>query len=551
MKCWQIISLNALLIGWLTGAASTAAAQVTEAPVSDTTMHPDTSSSIIQLVTADYSIGITPKNDSVNLQKLLGHVEMMQNGTLFDCDSAFINKNSNIMDAYGDIHINQDSVQVYGDSLHYLGNERKATVLGNTRLEDGKMVLTTPKLDYDLNTRVGTYTNGGKLVNGTTTLTSVTGYYFADLKQAYFKKDVVLTDPQYILNTDSLQYNSQTKMAYFVAPTVIHSGKSIIYTHSGYYNMNTGAARFDQRPTVVDSSQTITSDSLFYNKVTGMSIAKGNVVWTDTAQKMSVLSGYSIYNDSLQTLMATQKPLLIYQMDKDTLFMASDSLFSAPEKKENIITGPGYLPLKHPEKGASSKIQDTDSTGHRYLKAFFHVRIYSDSLQGVCDSIYYSFRDSTFRMYHNPILWAGDSQMTGDTIYLHTQDKQASRLDLIRNGLVINKTGPNFYNQVQGNLIFGYFSKNQLDWMHAIGNAESIYYAKDDSGAYIGVNKASCSIIDIYFDTKKSQVSRVVFRRDAAGTTYPLSQTNPSLMQLRHFRWEDALRPKSKTELMH
>jgi lipopolysaccharide export system protein LptA len=508
----------------------------------------DTSSSVIHLINADFSVGITPKNDSLDLQKLIGHVQMEQSGTLFTCDSAIIDNLHNIMDAYGNIHINQDSLQVYGDFLHYLGNQRQAFIQGNTRLTDGLMVLTTPKLNYDLNARIGTYTDGGKLINGTTTLTSGIGYYFADLKESFFKKNVVLIDPQYTLHTDSLQYNNETRVATFVSPTLINTGNSDIYTRSGFYDMIHGMASFDHRPTVVDSSQTITSDSIFFNKATGVSIATGNVVWSDTAEKMMVLSDYSIYNDSLHTLMATRNPLFIYALPNDTLYMASDSLFSAPLATEDTLTGIAYFPQAKTV-AATTGPPVTDSSSHRFFRAYFHVRIFSDSLQGKCDSLYYSFRDSTFRMYRNPILWTGDSQMTGDTIYLHTRNKKAGRIDMVRDAMVINQTGPNFYNQIKGNFIYGYFLDNRLDRMHSYGNAESIYYAKDDSGAYIGVNKASSSIIDIYFDTARSQVSRVVFRKQAEGTTYPLSQISPNDMQLPDFKWQEALRPKSKEEL--
>ncbi len=517
------------------------------AHVPDTTIRGQGDTATIHLINADFSVGINPKNDSLNLQKLIGHVEMEQQGTLFTCDSAIIDNLHNIMDAFGDIHINQDSLQVYGDFLHYLGNSRQAFLQGHTRLNDGKMVLTTPRLDYDLNARIGTYNEGGTLVNGTTTLTSHTGYYFADLKEAFFKQNVVLVDTQYTVHTDSLQYNSQTRVATFVAPTVIQTGSSVIHTSSGFYDMAGGRAFFDQRPTVVDSSQDITADSISFVRATGVSIARGNVVWTDTSEKITVLSNYSIYNDSLHTLMATRQPLVIYSMERDTLYMASDSLFSAPTPVEDTLSGPGYF---QPPKGAPADTSSArDSSSHRFFRAYFHVRIYSDSLQGRCDSLYYSFRDSTFRMYRSPVIWTGNSQLTGDTIYLHTRDRKAGRLDLVQNALVINQTGPNFFNQVKGNLIYGFFGDNRLMHMHAAGNAESVYYARDDSGAYIGVNRASASAIDIYFDTARSQVNRVVFRKDAEGTTFPLPQVSPSDMQLPDFKWEAALRPKSREEI--
>src|SRR5690606_18928482 len=88
-----------------------------------------------------------------------------------------------------------------------------------------------------------------------------------------------------------------------------------------------------------------------------------------------------------------------------------------------------------------------DSTD-RYFMAWHNVRIFSDSLQAVSDSLFYSGMDSIFRLFTDPIVWASGSQVTGDTIYLYTKNKQADRLYVFENGLVINQSDQNMFNQV-------------------------------------------------------------------------------------------------------
>ena len=53
--------------------------------------------------------------DSItSLQTIAGNVILKEGLTLFYCDSATINKQTNIMEAYGNIHINQnDSIHTY------------------------------------------------------------------------------------------------------------------------------------------------------------------------------------------------------------------------------------------------------------------------------------------------------------------------------------------------------------------------------------------------------------------------------------------------------
>ena len=195
---------------------------------------------------------------------------------------------------------------------------------------------------------------------------------------------------------------------------------------------------------------------------------------------------------------------------------------------------------------SDTSAQNNDST-NRFFEAYYHVRIYSDSLQAVGDSMFYSGEDSAFRLFKQPIVWSRESQVTGDTIYLFTQNKKPSRLYVFENALSIDKVGPAYYNQVKGRTINGYFKNGNMDYIRAKGNAESIYYAQDEGNKYIGVNKATSDIIDMYFEEKKPQ--KVVFRSNLQGTTYPMRQVNHDELRLRGFKWLDNLRPKSKYDL--
>ncbi|MBX5438017.1 MAG: hypothetical protein IRZ29_00595 [Thermoflavifilum sp.] len=500
---------------------------------------------IIYIIHADSLIGIQ-KADS-DITKLMGHVILQQGNTLFSCDSAYKNNTTNVVDAYGHIHINQaDSVQAYGDYLHYLGNEKLAILSGHVRLQDAQMTLFTEKLTYDLHQHVAQYLQGGKLVSQQTTLTSQSATYYTDLHQAFFQHQVRLNDPQYTLRTDSLAYHTDTHTAYFIAPTLIHlqDSATVIHTHDGYYNTDLGEAMFASRSVITDSSQMTTADSLFYFRKKGLGVARGNVIWRDTSRKVTVLAGYAETHDQTSTLLATQQPLLIYEMKNDTLYTVADTLFSGIIPRKDT---PNKGPLD-PEKTALPDSARQDSSAIRYFSAFHHVRIYSDSLQAVADSMYYSFADSTFRFYIQPVVWIGDYQLSGDTIYLLTEHQQAKELQLIEHAIIINQIGKNMFNQVKGRTIFGYFEDNRLNWMHVNGNAESVYYVQDDQGAFIGINRVSCSVIDIYF--KDQKVYRVAFRGEPSGSMSPLKGARLQDYLLRNFSWQVNRRPKSKTELI-
>jgi len=193
-------------------------------------------------------------------------------------------------------------------------------------------------------------------------------------------------------------------------------------------------------------------------------------------------------------------------------------------------------------------VNGKDSSDIRYFQCYHHVRIFSDSLQAVCDSLFYSAGDSVFRLFRQPILWASGSQVTGDTIYLFTKEKKADRMYAFENGFAINKSGENMYNQISGKTINGYFKDGAIDYMRSKGSpAQSVYYVKDEGQAIVGVNIASGDIIDMRFANK--ELNKVVFVRDVTGTMYPFKQTPADKKLLRSFKWQEEKRPKSKYEL--
>ncbi|HEY0272374.1 MAG TPA: OstA-like protein, partial [Chitinophaga sp.] len=253
-----------------------------------------------------------------------------------------------------------------------------------------------------------------------------------------------------------------------------------------------------------------------------------------------------LVRNGTDTLLNKALPPQLLRNGKDTLpgKALPSQLQAATGKNSAVNVNAAQLPAP-PDTAYTAE----DTTEQRYVLAYHHVRIYSDSLQGVADSAYYSTIDSTFRMYHQPLLWANiKTQMSGDTIYLFTKNQKADKILLNTNGLIVNEPTPGLYNQIKGNMITGYFLDNKLDWMHVDGNAESIYYIQDSDSAYLSVNKSLAAIINIYFID--NQLYKVNLIKDPEGVMYPFTQRPRDKMLLSNFHWEPARQPKSKYELL-
>jgi hypothetical protein len=249
-------------------------------------------------------------------------------------------------------------------------------------------------------------------------------------------------------------------------------------------------------------------------------------------------------NKKTGMFLATQHPLMILQQDNDSTYITSDTMYSA--KLANLHDSL-YQDLPRDTITSRVVVNARDTAELRYFRCFAHVRIFSDSMQAVCDSLFYSARDSVFRLYKNPIVWANNSQVTGDTMYLYTRNKKPDRMYVFYDGFAINKSDTGQYNQMSGRTLNAFFKDGGIDYMRAKGSAQSVYYAKDEHDAMIGVNNASADIIDMKYDNKKLQ--KVIYRSDVTGTMYPVSQLPEDKKQLRNFKWMDDKRPKTKYEL--
>jgi lipopolysaccharide export system protein LptA len=243
--------------------------------------------------------------------------------------------------------------------------------------------------------------------------------------------------------------------------------------------------------------------------------------------------------------------------DSANAIRRSDSIRAAARIRRPPPRNSFEPPLPGQEADALGRLPTTDTT-LRYVIGYHHVRIFSDSLQAVADSLYYSSKDSIFRLYYNPIAWGSDNyQVTGDTMYVYTKNKKAERLYVFENALAVNKVGRLFYNQLKGTTINVIFKGGDIDYIRARGNSESIYYVADDKKAFTGVNKAHADIIDMLFAPKYDstgkpdgkELNRVVLRNDAEGTMYPFRHVVFEDMVLRGFKWHEDLRPKSKQQL--
>jgi len=454
-----------------------------------------------------------------HLRKLRGNVRLKHEDVYMQCDSALVYENSNEVEAYSNVFLNQgDTLFLYGDYLRYNGDTKKAGVTGNVRLQDKQSTLITDRLEFDLQQNLGYYLTGGELKDEKNKIDSREGYYNSKTKDYFYKGDVYVQTPDYKIHADTMKYNAETNIARFYGPTEITGDSMYIYCERGWYNIKDDVSRFSINAFLKTKEHTVKGDTLFYDKKKKYGTGYGHVEMTDTVQKIILSGNRAVYYEEPERTMITDSALFIQIEEEDSLFLHADTLRSFP-----------------------------DSSGkHRILTAFYRVRIYRKDMQGFCDSLSYSFVDSVIRMNGDPVIWSGKNQLTARYMKLYTRNNKMNRIEMYGDAMIISLDDSIHFDQIKGKNMYGYFKDNKLYKIDVIGNGQSIYYP-EDQGEIIGFNKAECSNIVIYVEDNK--IRKITMLTKPGGTLDPPTSASSNAQRLKGFQWLEALRPQSPLDI--
>jgi len=201
-------------------------------------------------------------------QRLIGNVELADDSTTLFSDSAY-SFPDNSFRAFGHVHMTRkDTMDLYGDSLHYDGKTRITEVYGKIiKCIRKGMTLTTKHLMYDISGHAINYWDGGTIVDTANKLESLIGIYNTKQKMCFFKKNVVLTNPKYVVRCDTMLYEPATRTAIFKGPTRITSKTNFMYCERGYYNTRDNFCQFWQKPYIINKKgDSLSGEQIYYDR---------------------------------------------------------------------------------------------------------------------------------------------------------------------------------------------------------------------------------------------------------------------------------------------
>ncbi len=206
--------------------------------------------------------------------------------------------------------------------------------------------------------------------------------------------------------------------------------------------------------------------------------------------------------------------------------------------------------LKNAQEGKRDSLpQDTAKT--RIIKAYYNARLFKSDLQAVADSMYYGMQDSMFRLMGKPMMWAENSQISGDTIFLQLKNQKLDNSLLIGNAFMVNATSDSLkFNQIKGRKITSFFTNNRMERLFVDGNAENIFYNIDEKTNVTTelVHDRSSRFKILMEDNKLKEYVSI---RKVDGKVYPIAEVTADKEFLPNFSWRPEDRPKSKDDLLN
>jgi hypothetical protein len=155
-------------------------------------------------------------------------------------------------------------------------------------------------------------------------------------------------------------------------------------------------------------------------------------------------------------------------------------------------------------------------------------------------------------MFRKPVLWSDKNQITGDTIHLisDTKTEKLDSLKVLNNAFIVSKDSlsENDSNQIKGRNMYGKFKENKLRLLLVKGNAESVYYNRnEETNVLETITKEISSNIEFTLD--KGIIESIKYLKKSDGKTFPPSELPEDVKSLQGFIWREDEQPKKMQDI--
>ncbi len=455
---------------------------------------------------ASYLTGATLRSNSTALKSKKGYYHVKENLAYFA----------------GQVQMTDPEIQLRTDSLEFDTKTHTAIFVAPTLMEKNDRKIYCEGGHYDVENKTAEFLGNPQFQEKDRKAASDRMVYDGKINEIKLYDHVKFVDSTTSLEGDTVFYDQKNKvMTLYGQGFVVTKDGKVESSKKLVYNEGSGIFTTNGRSALKDSTNILEADMIRRDGNSGNLMAIGKVNYTDTASH-SMIDGDSLFfNKNENRVIAVGKgrqPLFrSYDNPQDTFYLQGDTLIA---------------------------FQHDTITKKKTILAYHKVTVFRSDVQAICDSLAYSETDSLFTLYKNPVIWSDTSQFFADTIRIRQENHKLKNIFLRQNALIINSPDLKFFNQIKGRNIRADFDSTNLSFVDVSGNAEAVYYIRDDRNAYIGVNKIICSNIQVTFGNNK--VDRIYFLTKPDGTMFPMIGTDHTKLRLKEFKWLFTEKPKKE-----
>ncbi|MFP9116051.1 OstA-like protein [Flavobacterium sp. RHBU_3] len=459
---------------------------------------------------------------------LTGHVRLKHEGVTILSNKAYYFEAENYAKLFGDVVMNQgDTLYLNSKYAEYNGERKFAFASGNVSMKSPDTRLVTDTIYLDRNIQQAYYRTPGTITSGENVLKSKSGRYYIPQKKYQFTTAVTLTNPKYVMKSNHLDYYTSPGHAYVFGPTTITGKNNFIYTEKGFYDTKKDQAKLFTNSYIDYDTQRIKADYIYYDRKKEFSSLTDNVSVRDSVNKYTIRGHYGEVFKAKDSLFVTKHAEAVTLVETDSVYMHA---------KRMLVTG---------------------KEGARIIRGFNDARFYKVDMSGKCDSIHSDEAKGLTQLIKRPVVWNGDSQVTGDIIHLISDNKtqQLDSIKVLNNAFIVqldtvwsfaHRDKPR-YNQVKGVNLYGRFCDNKLYEIDLVKNTEKIYYMYDSDNTLIGIDKGVSS--KIHLDIEDNQIVSVTSLIKPFSESYPENQFAENARKLRGFEWRGDERILTKDDI--
>lgn len=527
-------------------------------------------------ITKGDSIDIRSKylnyNGNTKLAILEQNVELRDQGSILKAPKMTYEVDNDIGHFWDGGQLFVDSTKLTSQNGTYYQHRGYTIFRNNVVLESPDYTIYADSMKYETETKVVHFITETIIVSNNDTIFTNDGYFDTEKNVAILKgRPLIKNGKDNTLQSNYIDYNKargtgiatgnaisrNTKENVTLLSNHIHYIDSIQYTRA---TQDPLLIRYDKKDTLYVSADTLINYSIPLQDFLAQhqtNEAEENLLSTlffislfINANQDSTMSMYrdSVFLQSLKNRMAISDTNTHYHNESTTIntnTTGTDTLGNI-NKKSILADTTSTLPIEPNSVNNSPQIE-SDSV--KIFYGYRNIKLIRSNMSGLCDSLYFNSKDSIFKLYYNPILWIDSMQMLADSIYILMKNEEAERVELYQNAIIINESDQGVFNQIAGKKITIWLKDDQVDLVVVNGNAESIYFLKNDSSQYIGGNRAIGATIYITFGDD-NDIKEIKLNNTPEAKFTPIQLINFNSYKLPNFSWFWSYKPHTKWDVI-